>query len=468
MSGASSSAFEVIVIGGGPAGQKAAIAAAKAHQSVLLIDKEPAAGGECVLHGTIPSKTLRETAMRFRVLHDRLGVELPGDRKMATLLSRLDAVVDAHRQFMTAQVERNGITFWHGRARFLDPHQVEIRGVRGERRVAHGRQILIAAGSRPRTPPEVAIDHEHLLDSDSILSLPFLPRSLLVLGGGVIACEYATIFASLGTAVTIVDRADRPLAFLDPELSAELVARLRAQPGCSYRGGRKVERAVFDGAEAVVQLDDGSELRSEKLLCALGRVANLDGLAIEAAGLRANERGLLPVDAQLRTPVPHIFAAGDVIGPPSLASASMEQGRRAMCHALGQPVACSEAPIPIGIYTIPEISCVGMTEAQAREQHGDVLVGRARFGEVARAQIAGVTEGLLKIVTDACGARIFGVHVIGEGATELIHVAQMAIAGGLGAGAFVDNVFNFPTLAEAYRIAALDVARQQRAAAAAR
>jgi NAD(P) transhydrogenase len=311
----------------------------------------------------------------------------------------------------------------------------------------------------------VPIDHEHVLDSDSILSMTYLPRSLAVLGGGVIASEYATIFAALGVQVTMIDKAGRPLSFLDEEILGRFVAAFEANPGCVYVGGASVASVAWNGVDGVVtRLDNGWELRTEKVLCALGRVANVDDLALDKAGLATNERGHVPVDAQCRTKVPHIYAVGDVIGPPSLASASMEQGRRAVRSALGLPVGAGSETIPAGIYTIPEIASIGLGEAEARRRHGDCFVGRARFAELARGQIAACTEGLLKLIVEPQHLAVVGCQILGEGATELIHLAQMAMLTGTSAAAFVENIFNFPTLAEAYRVAALDAIAQREAA----
>lgn len=452
--------FDFVVIGAGPAGQKAAVQAAKSGRSVLLVDREARAGGECVHHGTIPSKTLRESAMRMT----RAGAALdaPAERtRVESLMQRLAQVLGAHEDYIGRQLERNQVTRERGRARFVDAHTVEITGVGG----AHGRVsaefVVVATGSRPRTPSDIPVDHEHVLDSDSILSLVYLPESLTVLGAGVIACEFATIFQALGVRVTLVDKGARPLAFLDAEITDVFVERFAAAGG-TFLAGRKHVKVEHDGLSAChVQLDDGSVVRSEKVLVALGRTASLAGLDVRNAGLEPNERGFLPVDASCRTQVAHIYAAGDVIGPPALAASSMEQGRRAVRHALGLPLGPSPETIPAGIYTIPEMASVGLTEQEARSRHGSAIVGRARFEELARGQINGDTDGLLKLVCDPSGEHLVGAQILGEGATELIHLAQMAIVARLPVSTFVENVFNFPTLAEAYRVAALDVAGQR-------
>lgn len=463
--------FDVLVLGSGPAGQKAAIQAAKVGRKVAIVERDRGVGGACVHHGTIPSKTLRETAVHLAGFRARVGhhfdVSIPPDVQLASLMDRMEQVVTAHERYQQAQLERNGIALLHGRARFRSPHEVEVESVHGSLRVLTADLIVIATGSRPRTPPGIPVDHEHILDSDSILGMSYLPKSLCVLGAGVIACEYATIFAALGVQVTIVDRGERPLSFLDPEVLARLVQAFEANPGCTFVGRAKVQSVAWDGVDAVVtRLDNGWELRSEKLLCALGRVANVDDLAIERAGLSVNERGNLPVDVECRTAVPHIYAVGDVIGPPSLASASMEQGRRAVRSALGLPLGAGSELIPTGIYTIPEVASVGLSQQEADQRCGGCWIGRARFAELARGQIAGCTDGLLKLIVAKDDLRVLGCQIVGEGATELIHLAQMAAMTGAPVDTFVEKIFNFPTLAEAYRVAALDVLGQVGRAAA--
>nr|HEX4316102.1 Si-specific NAD(P)(+) transhydrogenase [Kofleriaceae bacterium] len=465
MSAPQASRFDLVVIGGGPAGQKAAVQASKAGRRALLIDREANAGGACVRYGTIPSKTLRETAVAFEAFGRRTGgvvdVKVPGSTRLASLMTRLDHVVRGNEEFLTAQLQRNHVEVWHGRARFVSPRELEVTDLHGDVRRATGTAIVVATGSSPRVPTDIPIDHEHILDSDSILTIAWLPKSLIVLGAGVIACEYASVFAALGTQVTIVDAAARPLPFLDAELVRGFTDAF-ARCGGTFLGAHRAKTVAWNGLDAVeVTLDDGTPLRAEKLLFALGRTANLDGLNIGAAGLVASSRGTLEVDPCFRTPVPHIYAVGDVIGPPALAATAMEQGRRAACHALGLPAGGRGELVPIGVYTVPEMACVGLDEDAARARFGDVLVGRAKFDELARGRIAGAEGGLLKLVVDPAGERLLGVHVVGDGATELVHVGQMAIVGGLAVDVFVEQALNFPTLAEAYRVAALDVINQR-------
>lgn len=461
----SADSWDVVVVGSGPAGQKAAIQAVKAGRTACVIEREQGVGGACVHRGTIPSKTLRETALHLTELRQRLGrhvrVEVPPDLQLASLMDRMQSVVAAHVAYQGEQLRRNGVAQLHGRARFVDPHTLAVESVHGDVRLVRGDVVVVAAGSRPRTPPDVPVDHEHVFDSDSVLGMAYLPRSLVVLGSGVIAAEYATIFAALGVQVTMVDKSDRPLAFLDREIIERFVASFEAHPGCTFVGGARVASVGWNGVDAVVtRLDNGWEVRSEKVLCALGRVANVEDLAIGNAGLAVNERGHIPVDQDCRTRVGHVFAVGDVIGPPSLASASMEQGRRAVRAALQLPVSPELDLIPTGIYTLPEIASVGRSEAEVRKAGIDPGVGRARFAELARGQIAGTQQGLLKLVVHPENRRILGCQIVGEGATELVHLAQMAMMTGADATLFVEKIFNFPTLAEAYRVAALDACGQ--------
>jgi NAD(P) transhydrogenase len=449
--------FDVVVIGSGPAGQKAAIQAAKAGRRVAVVERDRQVGGSCVHTGTIPSKSLREHALRQRVRH----VDLMGE-PIQSLLDGVGKTIAAHDVYMAAQLARNHIELLRGRASFLSPHELALRHIDGSQSRVRAEVVIIAAGSRPRTPPNLAVDHEHVLDSDSILSLAYLPRSLLVLGGGVIASEYAATFAALGCKVTQADQHDRPLAFLDPELTAFYVDELRRN------GGEYIPRAdpvstKWDGISQVcTAFKDGRTIVADKVLVALGRIANVDGLKLDAAGVALTGRGHIQVDDTLKTTAEGVYAAGDVIGPPALASVSMEQGRRAACHALGLLVSNDTASrLPSGVYTIPEIATVGLDEHEARRQFGGAIVGRARFEEIARGQINGCQRGLLKLVADAGGRRVVGVQIAGDSATELVHIGQLGLAAGLDVDAYVDNVFNFPTMAEAYRVAAFDIVKQR-------
>ncbi len=452
--------YDMLVIGSGPAGQKSAIQAAKAGQHVAIVELDSLFGGACVHRGTIPSKTLRENALRVKNMRQNAALadfKLGEDTEMVTLIDRLDEVLKSHDKYMRKQMDRNNVERIHGRASFVDNETIRITKVGGDTIDVHAKTIIIAAGSYPRTPDNVPIDHEHIFDSDSILSMLYLPSSLTVLGGGVIASEYATIFQALGVKVTMIDRYPTPLGFLDSDMTDTFVKAFNNMGG-SWMGNQTVEKVYWDGvSEVVTECVDGTVIRSQKLLCAAGRLANVKGLQLENAGLILNDKGLISVDENLRTSVANIYAAGDVIGSPSLASASMEQGRRASCNALGISTGMMSQLIPAGIYSIPELSSVGLTEKQAREQYGNVIVGIASFEEVARGQISGNIEGMLKIVADPQGKKILGVMLVGEGSTEVVHIGHMAMLCNADVDIFVESTFNFPTLAEAYRIAALQI-----------
>lgn len=458
------SRYDIVVVGSGPAGQKAAIQGAKAGKRVALIEREQGIGGNCVYRGTIPSKTLRESALhhaRLKRAGEAFEGRLRSDVPVASLMNRLEEVLKAHETYMTNQLTRNGVLYLHGRANFNSEHEVELLSVDGARQILRADIIVLATGTRPRLTPDIPIDHEHILDSDSLLSMIYLPRSLTVVGGGVIACEYASIFSLLGVQVTIIDKAVRPLQFLDKEVVLTFQKSFE-QHGGQYHGGRTLKKATWDGVSHVTALlDNGMTITSEKMLVAVGRQANIEGLKLEAAGLRVNEKGTLSVNDYGQTAVPHIYAAGDMLGPPALASSAMEQGRRAICHALGLPVADSVNQIPLGIYTLPEISSIGLDEEAARLRYRGPLIGRARFNEIARGQISGASDGLLKMVADPSGERLLGLQIVGEEATELIHVGQVALQHAATIDYFIDSIFNFPTLAEAYRVAALDILGQR-------
>lgn len=452
--------FDFVVIGSGPAGQKAAVQAAKAGKSVCIIETAAQIGGMCVHRGTIPSKALRESALRYKNAHKLLGTEQPTE--LPPLMANVDRIIEKHDAYISHQLQRNFIERIHGRASFVSNEMLEVTSPGGKTQHIRGTNIFIATGSIPRQPVEIEIDHEHVLDSDSILSMTYLPKSMLVLGGGVIACEYAAVFASLGVEVTLVDRFPLPLGFLDEDLPARFIAEFEAAGG-RFLGKQKVLRGYFDGvASAVVELESGKTLTAEKMFVALGRVSNVSGLGLGHTGVRLNEMNLIEVDDNCQTNVPHIYAIGDVIGPPSLASSSMEQGRRAACHALGLDHNSANHMIPVGIYAIPELSSIGLSESQAKAIHGEITVGYAEFSEVARGLITGFSEGMLKMVADGKGEQLLGVHIVGEGASELIHIGQMAIFENTPVSHFVEQVFNFPTLAEAYRVAALSIQGQRK------
>ena len=456
--------FDVICLGSGPAGQKAAIQAAKSGFHAAIVEREPQVGGSCLLSGTIPSKALREQAIRYRRMRGSatsLAVELRGDAPLSALLHGVDAVIAAQDRFLQSQLARNQVEMVRGRGTLLDAHRIEVQRLDGTRSILHAPRIILATGSRPRHVSTIEVDHEHILDSDSILSLPYLPRSLIVMGSGVIACEYASIFAALGCVVTLLDKASEPLGFLDPALRSGFLSAFEAMGG-SYRSGAEVEGAQFDGFSQVeVSLKGGVKLKSDIVFAAFGRVANLDGIGLDRLQLAISSRGHVQVNERFETNIPGIYAAGDAIGPPALACAAADQGRRAALAAFGLPPPSLTSLVPTGVYTIPEIACVGLSLTEAAARKIDVTVGRADFSEVARAHIAGEPSGFLTLICERGSGRVLGVQVLGEGATDLVHLGQAAIATSATADFFVEQIFNFPTMTEAYRIAAFDVIKQR-------
>lgn len=455
--------FDLICLGAGPAGQKAAIQAAKAGRRAAVIEREALVGGACLMTGTIPSKTLREQALRFSRLRQHaqtLSVNMDVTAPLSALLSGVDEVLTAQDGYLRHQMQRNGIRLIRGRGRIERPGAVIVEALDGTCTGFSAGAVLVATGSRPRHVAAVPVDHEHILDSDSILSLGYVPRSMVVLGSGVIACEYASIFAALGTQVIMVDKAADPLGFIDPRLRAEFL-RAFMEAGGRYRGGEEVSSASVNGFAGVqVRLGSGEELVGDIVLAAMGRIANIEGLGLDKIGVAMTARGHVNVDANFATNVAGIHAAGDVIGPPALACAAMDQGRQAACAALGLPATGLADLIPTGVYTIPEIACVGLSPAEAARRGIDVVVGSADFSEVARAHIAGSPRGLLQLICERDTMRVLGVQVVGESATDLVHLGQAAIASGATAAFFIDQIFNFPTMTESYRIAAFDAIKR--------
>jgi NAD(P) transhydrogenase len=456
--------FDLICLGSGPAGQKAAIQAAKAGFKAAIIEREAQVGGACLLSGTIPSKALREQAIRYRRMQgaaSSLAVELKGDAPLSALLYGVDAVIAAQDRYLQAQLQRNGVELIRGRGRFLTADRIEIERLDGSKRQVHSARVVLATGSRPRHVPAIAVDHEHVLDSDSILSLSYIPRSMIVLGSGVIACEYASIFAALGCRVTMLDKAAEPLGFLDASLRRGFAAAFQAT-GSEYRGGCEVSGARFDGFSQVeVTLKSGEKLGTDIVFAAFGRVANLNGIGLDKLKLAISARGHVEVNERYETNIGGLYAAGDAIGPPALACAAADQGRRAALSALGLAPPPASSMVPTGVYTIPEIACVGVSQDEAVAKKLDVLVGRAEFGEVARAHIAGEPAGFLSLVCERASGKVLGCQVLGEGATDVVHLGQAAIAMGASVEFFVEQIFNFPTMTEAYRIAAFDILKRR-------
>ncbi|MCC6668318.1 MAG: Si-specific NAD(P)(+) transhydrogenase [Polyangiaceae bacterium] len=450
--------FDLVVIGSGPAGEKGAAQAAYFGKRVAVVEAEPEPGGAAVHTGTLPSKTLRETALyvsgyRARNLYG-VAVELDSAATVPALIARKNAIAELASRTIRENLARHHVTYVRGHGSFEDAHTVRVSGPEGERRL-HGEFVLIATGSRPHRPADIDFADPGIDDSDEILGIEKLPSSLTILGGGVIGCEYACMFAALGVSVTLVDARPDILPFLD----SEIVGRLReamTNLGVRIVLGRRWTRVAREGQVIVADLGD-ERIASEYLLFAAGRIGNTERLNLDRIGVTANVRGYLQVDAAYRTEVPTVLAAGDVIGFPALASASMEQGRVAVCRAFGFEYKQAVAEIvPYGLYTIPEVSAVGETEESARVKGLEVVVGRALYRNNARGQITGDVEGITKLVVERATRRVVGVHVIGERATELVHIGQTALHCGASVDLFIEMVFNYPTLAESYKYAAYE------------
>jgi NAD(P) transhydrogenase len=456
--------YDLVVIGAGPAGEKAAVQAAYFGKRVLIIEDQPEPGGAAVHTGTLPSKTLRETALylsgyQARALYG-VAVELDRRATLQHLMSRKAGIADAEARAFRHNFARHGVDYERGRGSFIDANTLSVSssGGKGKREVT-GDFILIATGSRPHRPSDIDFDDPGIHDSDEILTIDALPSSLTILGGGVIGCEYACMFAALGVTVTLVDARPEILPFLD----LEIVARLRAameKLGITLIRGARWQGVRRDGHAIRADLGPERSVMSEHLLFAAGRVGRVADLELENAGLAADARGYLAVDAYFRTKVPHILAAGDVIGFPALASVSMEQGRVAVCQAFGFSYKTQVAQIvPYGIFTIPEVSAFGETEESCKQKNLDYVVGRALYRENPRGKITGDLEGITKLVVEKSSRKLIGVHVIGERASELVHIGQTAITLGGKVDTFIDMVFNYPTLADSYKYAAYDCLR---------
>lgn len=450
---------DVVVIGSGPAGQKAAIQAAKLGKKVAVIDRLGKPGGSCLYSGTIPSKTFREAIVNLTGIHQRIiyGADFPMKSVTVQDLNfRLSQVIEEEKNIIARQFRKNDIRFLEGTARFENANTVIVMDA--DYRLCyqvHATKVIIATGSNPRNPKEVPFDDEVILDSSRLLTITKIPQTMLVLGGGIIGSEYASFFSAMGTEVTIIDKREQMLPLLDHEIGIHLQTAL-TNLGLRFKG-KKVPKTISKvNNRAHVEFEDGTHLEADVLLYALGRVANVDGLHIENAGLAISERGYLPVNALFQTTVPHIYAVGDVIGGPCLASTSMEQGRLAARHACGIETHHFPTFYPVGIYTIPTISSCGYTEEDLIAMDFRYEVGRAYYYEIARSHIAGTNVGMFKILFHSETLEILGVHVIGRSATEVIHIGQMAMGFNARIDYFVDQVFNYPTYAEGYRIAALN------------
>ena len=452
-------AYDLLVIGSGPAGQRAAIQGAKSGKRVALIERREVVGGTCINTGTIPSKTMREAVLHLSGFQYQgiygVSYRVKEQITMADLSFRVQQVIKNELDVTQAQLFRNGITLLNGLASFSDPHQIRVEGARGDA-TCRAESIVIATGTKPAESARVPINGQTIILSDQVLQMPQLPKTLIVVGGGVIGVEYACMFAALGIRVVLIEKRPRLLEFADAEIVEALCYHLR---------DHRVTLRLNEEVDTVEQLPDGSvmaALRSKKkisgdaLLYAVGRQGNVQELNLEAAGLQADDRGRIPVDAEYRTSQPHIFAVGDVIGFPSLASVSMEQGRIAAGRAVGADVHSNAANYPYGIYTIPEISFIGKTEEQLTDEDVPYEVGLAYYREIARGQIRGDTTGRLKLIFHRETKQLLGVHIIGEGAAELVHIGQAVMSHNDTIDYFIDTVFNYPTLAECYKAAAFN------------
>lgn len=451
--------FDLIVIGTGPAGEKAAVQAGYFGKRVAVVERAQEPGGAGVHTGTLPSKTLRETALYLsgHSARELYGVAVSLDREatLAHLMARKNAIAESESRRIRDNFDRHDITYFHGSGTVDAERHVVVDGPAGIFRLSAD-FILIATGSRPFRPKEIDFEDDRIHDSDEILGIQCLPERLVVLGGGVIGCEYACMFAALGAKVTLVDTRDRVLPFLDDEIVTRLTDAM-VKLGVELRHGVRWSNIKRSGEEVALDLSDGSKLTCDQLLYAAGRVGNTEGLGLDKVGVGIDNRGYVHVDERFATTAPGIVAAGDVIGFPALASVSMEQGRVAICHAFGFGYKTAvSSMMPYGIYTIPEASGVGETEQTCAEKGRDAVVGRALYRNNARGKIVGDTEGMTKIVVCAKTRKLLGVHVIGENATELVHIGQTVLHLEGTVNLFIDMVFNFPTLAESYKYAAYD------------
>jgi len=457
--------FDLISLGSGPAGQRAAIQAAKLGKRAAIVERRQIVGGVCVATGTIPSKTFREAVLSFMAQGNLLGWDLDpqfkGRPTAEQLFRRVNSVIQRETQVVQDQLWRNDVQLIRGEASFTDPHTLMVASPEGSRRVTADK-IVIAVGTQPAVPPGINVDGELILTSAQILHIKHLPRKMAVVGAGVIGIEYASMFAALELDVTVIDKREHPLEFVDNEIVEELMHQMRNH-GVTFRLGEAVESVeLAEGSrpQVIIHLESGKVIVSDLILFSAGRTGATTQLNLEAAGLTANPRGLLTVDPQFHTQVPHIFAAGDVIGYPSLAATSAEQGRLAACSAFGVESKPMGTHFPVGIYSIPEISTVGDREHELTAKTIPYETGIARYREIARGQILGDNSGLVKLLFHRDDHRLLAVHAIGTSATELIHIGQAVLALNGGLDYFLNTVFNYPTFAECYKVAALNASNK--------
>jgi NAD(P) transhydrogenase len=450
--------FDLVVIGSGPAGQKGAICAAKMRKRVAVVDRTLMMGGVCVHTGTIPSKTVREAIFQLTgaAVKNVFGYRGNGDISVQDITSRVQTIVTRETEVIHAQLKRNGITIFQGLAQFVDAHTIEVVND-DQTSLLQGDHVLVACGTRPAHSSDIPFDGKRIVDTDELSGMGGIPKELIVVGAGVVGLEYASFFSALGSEVTLIDQRPTILDFIDREIVEALAYHLR-QMGATFRLGEKVTRVGFDADRDRVfaELESGKKVLAHGLLYCVGRQANGDSLRIESAGLKPDPRGKIEVNESFQTAVPHIYAAGDVIGFPALASTSMEQGRLASCHMFGARAERMSQLFPYGIYTIPEISTVGQTEEKLTAAKVPYEVGIAKYAELAKSMMLGDQSGMLKLLFDRNNLKLLGVHIIGQRATEIVHIGQAVLAFGGTIEYFRDTVFNYPTLAEAYKVAALD------------
>ena len=451
--------YDLVVIGSGPGGQRAAIQAAKVGKHVAVVEKQTMVGGVCINTGTIPSKTMREAVLHLSGFYDQAfygsNYHVKENITMNDLNFRVTRVIENEAAVLQDQLKRNGVDLYHGVGSFTDPHHIRVENTTGFNEL-EAEFVVIATGTKPSVNPKVAINGRNIVNSDQILNMPTVPKTLIVVGGGVIGVEYACMFSTLGVRVIIVEKRPRLLEFADAEVVEALSYHMR---------DRRATMRLREEVESVEELPDGkvaANLVSKKrilgdaLLYAVGRQGNVDRLNLAAAGVEADDRGRIKVDAEYRSKQKHIFAVGDVIGFPSLASVSMEQGRIAAARAFGLQAESDPEGYPYGIYTIPQISFIGKTEEQLTEQDVPYEVGVAYYREIARGQITGHTEGRLKLLFHRETLELLGVHIFGEDAAELLHIGQAVLLLKGKITYFIHTVFNYPTLAECYKAAAFN------------
>ncbi|MDX3114864.1 MULTISPECIES: Si-specific NAD(P)(+) transhydrogenase [Streptomyces] len=457
--------FDMLVLGSGPGGQKAAIAAAKLGRRVAVVDRPDMVGGVSLHTGTIPSKTLREAVLYLTGLTQRdlygQSYRLKENITVADLTARTQHVVGREIDVIRSQLSRNHVALFAGTGRFVDDRTIALREVTGQERLISAEHIVIATGTRPARPDSVEFDGRTILDSDNVLTIERVPQSMVIVGAGVIGMEYASMFAALGSKVTVVEKRAGMLDMCDVEVVESLKYHLR-DLAVAFRFGETVAAVERHPRGTLTVLQSGKKIPADAVMYSAGRQGLTDELDLDKAGLTADRRGRIEVDEHYRTPVGHIYAVGDVIGFPALAATAMEQGRAAAYHACGEPVGQMHQLQPIGIYTIPEISFVGRTEDQLTEESVPFEVGVARYRELARGQIIGDAHGVLKLLVSPEDRTLLGVHCFGTGATELIHIGQSVMGCGGTVDYLVDAVFNYPTLAESYKVAALDATNRLR------